>query len=194
MALINGHLLRKDYSRIGKVVNIPDLIEVQKKSFKEFLQLDAKPEDRKNSGLNAVFKGLFPVKDFGANASLDFVKYLLLASKYTVEECIEKGLTFAAPMKILVPVKRVVDFNVRVRVKPDGSGMATDGLKMSINPFDEIALPELQRRPVDGDVQWQPAAMPQCSLAYRLTQNPVADGDDDPGFLRDGDDLLAQAA
>src|SRR3990172_7964334 len=102
MALINGHLLRKDYSRIGKVVNIPDLIEVQKKSFKEFLQLDAKPEDRKNSGLNAVFKGLFPVKDFGANASLDFVKYLLLASKYTVEECIEKGLTFAAPMKILV--------------------------------------------------------------------------------------------
>ncbi len=102
MALINGHLLRKDYSRIGKVINIPDLIEVQKKSFKEFLQLDVKPEDRKNSGLNTVFKGLFPIKDFGANASLDFVKYLLLTPKYTVEECIEKGLTFAAPMKILV--------------------------------------------------------------------------------------------
>ena len=59
MALINGHLLRKDYSRIGKVVNIPDLIEVQKKSFKEFLQLDVKPEDRKNSGLTPFLKASF---------------------------------------------------------------------------------------------------------------------------------------
>ncbi|MBI5599833.1 MAG: DNA-directed RNA polymerase subunit beta [Deltaproteobacteria bacterium] len=100
--LINGHLLRKDYSRIGRVIDFPNLIEVQKKSFFEFLQFDLKPENRKDVGLQGILKGVFPIKDFSSTSELDFVKYALLPSKYTVEECLEKGLTFAAPMKIQV--------------------------------------------------------------------------------------------
>src|SRR5574337_181742 len=100
--LTNGQVLRKDYSRIGKVVSMPNLIEVQKKSFVQFLQLDLKPEERKDVGLQAVFKSAFPIKDFSGNASLEFVKYSLLEPKYTVDECHQKGMTYASPIKILV--------------------------------------------------------------------------------------------
>ena len=96
-------ILRKDYSRIGKVVSMPNLIEVQKKSFVQFLQLDAKSsEERADVGLQAVFKSAFPIKDFSGNASLEFVKYSLLEPKYTVDECHQKGMTYAAPIKLLV--------------------------------------------------------------------------------------------
>ncbi|MDP2689410.1 MAG: DNA-directed RNA polymerase subunit beta, partial [Deltaproteobacteria bacterium] len=100
--LMNGQLLRKDYSRIGKVVSMPNLIEVQKKSFVQFLQLEEKPEERADAGLQAVFKSAFPIKDFSSTASLEFVKYSLLDPKYTVDECHQKGMTFASPIKILV--------------------------------------------------------------------------------------------
>jgi len=99
---IIGQVLRKDYSRIGKVVSMPNLIEVQKKSFVQFLQLENKPEDRADLGLQAVFKSAFPIKDFSNTASLEFVKYQLLEPKYTVEECHQKGMTYASPIKIMV--------------------------------------------------------------------------------------------
>jgi len=94
--------LRKDYSRIGKVVSMPNLIEVQKKSFAQFLQTEAKPDARQDTGLQNVFKGAFPIKDFSNTASLEFVKYSLLEPKYTEDECHQKGMTFAAPIKLLV--------------------------------------------------------------------------------------------
>ncbi len=100
--ILNGHHLRKDYSRIGKVVNMPNLIEVQKKSFVQFLQVEEKPEAREEVGLQTVFKSAFPIKDFSNTASLEFVRYTLLEPKYTVEECHQKGMTYASPIKILV--------------------------------------------------------------------------------------------
>ncbi|HEY4708457.1 MAG TPA: DNA-directed RNA polymerase subunit beta [Thermodesulfobacteriota bacterium] len=99
---ITAQALRKDYSRIGKVVSMPNLIEVQKKSFAQFLQTEAKPDARQDTGLQNVFKGAFPIKDFSNTASLEFVKYSLLEPKYTEDECHQKGMTFAAPIKLLV--------------------------------------------------------------------------------------------
>ncbi|VAV82455.1 DNA-directed RNA polymerase beta subunit, partial [hydrothermal vent metagenome] len=99
--LINGHLLRKDFSRIGKVLEIPDLIEVQKKSFREFLQLEAQQESDE-AGLQSIFKGVFPITDFSGNSSLEFVGYELMTPKYTEAECLQKGLTYASPMRIQV--------------------------------------------------------------------------------------------
>jgi len=94
--------LRKDYSRIGRVVDMPNLIEVQKKSFAQFLQLDTEPDKREDTGLQAVFRSAFPIKDFSGTASLEFAKYTLLEPKYTVDECHQKGMTYASPIKILV--------------------------------------------------------------------------------------------
>jgi DNA-directed RNA polymerase subunit beta len=99
---INGQFLRKDYSGIPKVVGIPNLIEVQKTSFSKFLQEDIAPADRKDLGLQAMFKSVFPIKDFSSTASLEFVGYTLLEPKYTVEECHQKGMTYATPIKLQV--------------------------------------------------------------------------------------------
>ncbi|MBI5561705.1 MAG: DNA-directed RNA polymerase subunit beta, partial [Deltaproteobacteria bacterium] len=99
---LNGMDLRKDYSRIGKVVAMPNLIEVQKKSFVQFLQADIKPEERADTGLQAVFKSAFPINDFSGNASLKYENYALLEPKYTVDECHQKGMTYAAPIKVKV--------------------------------------------------------------------------------------------
>ena len=81
---------------------MPNLIEVQKMSFAQFLQTEAKADARQDTGLQNVFKSAFPIKDFSNTASLEFVKYSLLEPKYTVDECHQKGMTYAAPIKLLV--------------------------------------------------------------------------------------------
>ena len=96
-AVINNLSLRKNFSRIGKVADIPDLIEVQKKSYDQFLQADIKPEARVDRGLQAIFKGVFPIKAVSGDASLEFVEYRLGEPKYTVEECHQKGMTYSRP-------------------------------------------------------------------------------------------------
>ncbi|MFQ5354345.1 MAG: DNA-directed RNA polymerase subunit beta, partial [Thermodesulfobacteriota bacterium] len=98
----NGEYLRKDYSKIDKVASMPNLIDVQKESFVRFLQAGVSDEAKEPIGLQAVFQSSFPIKDFSGKASLEFVRYTLQESKYTVEECRQKGMTYAAPVKILV--------------------------------------------------------------------------------------------
>ncbi len=100
--LLNGAILRKDYSRIGKIVDIPNLIDVQKKSYQQFLQLGVKPEARADIGLQGVFKTIFPIKDYSGTASMDFVNYILEDPKYSVEECQQRGMTYASPIRITV--------------------------------------------------------------------------------------------
>src|SRR5207245_11594427 len=85
-----------------KLNGIPKLNEIQKRSYEEFLQKDVAPEARKDQGLQAVFKSVFPIKDFNETASLEFVSYTLSEPKYDVEECHQRGMTFAAPLKVTV--------------------------------------------------------------------------------------------
>ncbi|MBI5682481.1 MAG: DNA-directed RNA polymerase subunit beta [Deltaproteobacteria bacterium] len=101
-SLANNMVLRKNFSRIKKVADIPNLIEIQKRSFDQFLQKNLKPDQRQDIGLQAVFKSVFPIKDFSNKSSLEFAGYSLEEPKYTVEECRERGVTFAAPVKITV--------------------------------------------------------------------------------------------
>ena len=79
---------------------MPNLIEVQKTSYDQFLQMDVVAEDRKSSGLQEVFKSVFPIKDFSERGTLEFVKYEFEEPKYDVEECQQRGITFAAPLKV----------------------------------------------------------------------------------------------
>ena len=74
MPLANKRL-RKNFGRISQIVEIPDLIGMQRESFQRFLQKDIAPEKRENIGLQAVFKSVFPIKDFTGSASLEFVSY-----------------------------------------------------------------------------------------------------------------------
>ena len=94
--------IRRDYSRIKKVLDIPNLIELQKSSFRQFIQEDVPPAERQDTGLQGVFKSSFPIKDFNQTASLEFVSYQLDEPKYDVHECRNRGMTFSAPVKIVV--------------------------------------------------------------------------------------------
>ena len=79
---------------------MPNLIEVQKTSYDKFLQMDVVAEERESSGLQEVFKSVFPIKDFSERGTLEFVKYEFEEPKYDVEECQQRGITFAAPLKV----------------------------------------------------------------------------------------------
>src|ERR1700744_1056238 len=92
--------IRKSFGRIPEVAPMPNLIEVQKSSYDHFLQMGVAPEDRKAVGIQEVFKSVFPIKDFSDRAQLEFVRYELEAPKYDVEECQQRGITFAAPLKV----------------------------------------------------------------------------------------------
>ncbi len=92
--------VRRNFGRIPSVAPMPNLIEVQKSSYDFFLQMGVLPEQRTNVGLQEVFKSVFPIKDFSERGTLEFVKYELETPKYDVEECQQRGMTFAAPLKV----------------------------------------------------------------------------------------------
>ena len=82
------------------IIDIPDLVEVQTKSYNDFLQLDVLPEKRVDQGLQEVFKEIFPIKSYDENSVMDFVSYSLGIPKYDMEESRRRGLTYAAPLKV----------------------------------------------------------------------------------------------
>ena len=94
--------MRKSFAKIHSLIDIPNLIDIQKRSYDKFLQLGMDPMQREDSGLQAVFGRIFPIKDFNDTASLDFVKYEIDAPKYDVDECHQRGMTYAAPMKVSI--------------------------------------------------------------------------------------------
>jgi DNA-directed RNA polymerase subunit beta len=127
---LNKHRQRRDYARISTVINIPNLIEVQKDSYARFLQKDGHPKQREDRGLESVFRSIFPISDFNEVAFLEYVGYeigtwecdcgeykslggegvecekcgknLLYKEKYDVEECRQRGMTYADPLRIMV--------------------------------------------------------------------------------------------
>ena len=92
--------IRKSFGRIPEVAQMPNLIEVQRSSYDHFLQMDVPVAKRADLGLQEVFKSVFPIGDFSGKATLDFVQYELEQPKYDVEECQQRGITFAAPLKV----------------------------------------------------------------------------------------------
>ena len=100
MSFTGQKRIRKSFGRIPEVAPMPNLIEVQKSSYDHFLQMGVTPEKRVSVGLQEVFKSVFPIRDFSERAQLEFVRYELETPKYDVEECQQRGITFAAPLKV----------------------------------------------------------------------------------------------
>ena len=92
--------IRKSFGRLPEVAPMPNLIDVQRASYEAFLQMEVSPDSRFHAGLQEVFKSVFPIDDFAGRGRLEFVQYELEEPKYDVEECIQRGLTFAAPLKV----------------------------------------------------------------------------------------------
>src|SRR5215467_1487930 len=98
----NNFRARKTFAKIAKIIDIPNLIDIQKQSYEKFLQKDVPLDKREDVGLQGVFKSVFPIKDFSETSSLEFVSYTLDKPKYDVDECRQRGMTFAAPIKVIV--------------------------------------------------------------------------------------------
>ena len=90
---------RINFASTKNPLEYPDFLEVQLKSFKDFLQLDTPPEKRKNEGLYKVFAENFPIADTRNNFVLEFLDYYIDPPRYTIDDCIERGLTYSVPLK-----------------------------------------------------------------------------------------------
>jgi len=98
----NNFRVRKNFGKLKKIIEVPNLIDIQKRSYDKFLQRETPVDERDQVGLEAVFKSVFPIKDFGETSSLEFVSYSLDRPKYDEDECRARGMTFAAPIKVVV--------------------------------------------------------------------------------------------
>jgi DNA-directed RNA polymerase subunit beta len=92
--------LRKNLGRVRRIIDVPNLIDIQKSSYDKFLQMNVPPNERDDIGLQGVFRSVFPIKDFNGTSELVFVSYNLEPPKYDVEECRARGMTYAAPIKV----------------------------------------------------------------------------------------------
>ncbi|MBT9293272.1 DNA-directed RNA polymerase subunit beta [Prosthecodimorpha staleyi] len=101
--------VRKFFGSIREVAEMPNLIEVQKASYDQFLQIDEPKGGRADEGLQSVFKSVFPISDFQNRALLEFVRFEFELPKYDVDECRQRGMTFAAPLKVTL---RLIVFDV----------------------------------------------------------------------------------
>jgi DNA-directed RNA polymerase subunit beta len=108
-AMVSRKRIRKFFGKIGEVAEMPNLIEVQKASYDQFLMVDEPQGGRPDEGLNSVFRSVFPVSDFAGTALLEFVKYTFELPKYDVDECRQRGMTFSAPLKVTF---RLIVFDV----------------------------------------------------------------------------------
>ncbi|MCC0019329.1 MAG: DNA-directed RNA polymerase subunit beta [Rhodobiaceae bacterium] len=108
-SFIGRKRVRKSFGSIREVAQLPNLIEVQKASYDFFLQVDKPEGGRLDEGLQAVFASVFPISDFSGSAMLEFVDYEFEAPKYDVDECRQRGMTFAAQLKVTL---RLIVFDI----------------------------------------------------------------------------------
>ena len=100
--LAHNFRIRRSFGHIEKIIEFPHLLEIQRHSYDEFLQRLLTADQRTDAGLQGVFRSVFPIKDFNETASLEFVDYALGEPKYSVEECHQRGMTYAAPLKVTI--------------------------------------------------------------------------------------------
>lgn len=137
---------RKSFAKRKDLVEMPNLIEVQTKSFRDFLQLDVLPEKRKPQGLQAVFQEIFPITSLDGATSLEFISYSITPSKYTPLECQQRGLTYAGTLLVnlrLRDQKNVKEETVYMGAIP----LMTDRGTFIINGAERVIVSQLHRSP-----------------------------------------------
>ncbi len=149
--------VRKNFSKIKPIVEIPHLIDMQRISYEKFLQRDVEADQREDLGLQAIFKSIFPISDFNNTCFLEFVRYTFGEPKYTVEECVERGMTFDVPIKITVRlvtydtdaatgVQSIRDIKEQEVYLGSVPLMTRDGVFV-VNGTERVIVSQLQRSP-----------------------------------------------
>jgi DNA-directed RNA polymerase subunit beta len=149
--------IRRNFGRIPEVAPMPNLIDVQRASYEAFLQMNVRPDSRTNTGLQEVFRSVFPIDDFAGRGRLEFVNYELEEPKYDVEECIQRGMTYAAPLKVIL---RLIVWDVDedtgarsirdIKEQPVYMGdmpLMTDNGTFIINGTERVIVSQMHRSP-----------------------------------------------
>ena len=136
----------------SKILEYPDLLEVQLKSFRDFFQLETTPENRKNEGLYQVFQEIFPIEDTRNNYKLEFIDYFIDPPQYSIEECLQRGLTYNVPLKAKLRLSCTdpehEDFDTRVQdVYLGNIPYMTPAGTFVINGSERIIVSQLHRSP-----------------------------------------------
>jgi len=149
--------IRRSFGRIASITTMPNLIEVQKNSYEQFLQRFVSNDKRKEQGLQTVFKGVFPIKDFAETATLEFVKYEFDEPKYDVEECRQRGINYAAPLRVTLRlIVWIVDADTGAREIKDikeqdvymgDIPLMTDNGTFVINGTERVIVSQMHRSP-----------------------------------------------
>ncbi len=148
--------IRKHLGRVRKVIEVPNLIDIQKTSYDKFLQSNVPQNDRSEVGLQAVFRSVFPIKDFNGTSELVFVSYNLEKPKYDVEECRQRGMTYAAPIKVTTQLmiydtreggERIVRDIKEQEVYFGEIPLMTDTGTFIINGTERVVVSQLHRSP-----------------------------------------------
>ena len=153
-----GKRERRSYAKIPTVMEFPNLIEIQKKSYEDFLQQDVEPEERADQGLQAAFLEIFPVSDYSDSLTLEFVSYSLGEPKYDVSECQERGMTYAAPLKVkvrlMIQEKKDKDTDVKIPLEMREQDVYMGELPLMtetgtfiINGAERVIVSQLHRSP-----------------------------------------------
>ena len=154
---VGGLIERVDFSKIKANIDIPDLIEIQKRSYEQFLQMEVHQDRREDKGLQAALASVFPIADYNNTAILEFSSYSLGQSKYDERECLEQGMTFAVPLKIRVrlvvfdkedkgPKRKVMDVREQEVYVGELPVMTERGTFM-VNGTERVVVSQLHRSP-----------------------------------------------
>ncbi len=158
MRVLGGvNRLRRSFGKITEVAELPNLIDVQKASYDGFLQVGAGPEDRKNGGFWEALTSVFPIKDFSKKSQLEFVDYEFEDPKYDTEECMQRGITYAAPLKVTLRlVVWDIDEDTGARsirdikeqdVYMDDMPLMTDKGTFIVNGTERVIVSQMHRSP-----------------------------------------------
>ena len=149
--------IRRSFGRIKSPTIMPNLIEVQKNSYEQFLQMHVPSDKRENRGLQGVLKSVFPIKDFAETSTLEFVKYEFDAPKYDVEECRQRGINFSAPLRVTLRlIVWIVDEDTGAREIKDikeqdvymgDIPLMTDNGTFIINGTERVIVSQMHRSP-----------------------------------------------
>ncbi len=149
--------IRKNFGTMLSATSLPNLIEVQKNSYEQFLQMFVPVKDRKNTGLHAVFKSVFPIKDFSETSTLEYVRYEFDRPKYDVDECRQRGINFAAPLRVTLRlIVWVVDADTGAREIKDikeqdvymgDIPLMTENGTFTINGTERVIVSQMHRSP-----------------------------------------------
>ncbi|NJD57631.1 MAG: DNA-directed RNA polymerase subunit beta [Nitrospirae bacterium] len=147
---------RQDFGKVPQFLEVPNLIEIQKRSYEQFLQKDILKEKRKDMGLQSAFVSVFPITDYNETAEIEFVGYMVGEPKYSVRESLQKGITFAAPLKIGVKLNMFeADANGKKKLKESREQevyigempLMTETGTFIINGTERVIVSQLHRSP-----------------------------------------------